>query len=432
MKKIIKALALVLMIIPCLLILTSCGDKKYTITYMLDGYVYTEYETKGNEVIDIPSISYAGYEFSGWFIDENHTTEFTINTYLNKSLDKNIIIYGETSPIKYTINYNLGASEINNALNPESFYVDSLTIELKEATKEGFRFVGWYNSPNGEGSKVTKINTGTTENISIYPYFEQEYNITYVVDESDVSKNILDTYTKNDRELLIPSKDGYDFLGWFTENSYTTQLTEISETSTQNYVLYAKWQQSIFELNDNYITGLTEYGETLSEITIPRIIMRNGEKHIIHSIDRNAFRGCGFTKVVIEDGVEVIKERAFSYCTELRTIEIPSTVWYIYQYAFSNCPKLSIVTLEGVKVIRDFAFADCENLTAIIIGKEIVQIDEGLLSDSDNAIIYMKDRYMECEINDSDWRDYTIYYYSAIYQEGCWHYDSDGVTPVLW
>lgn len=60
-----------------------------------------------------------------------------------------------------------------------------------------------------------------------------------------------------------------------------------------------------------------------------------------------------------------IQPYTFADCTNLATIEIPSSVTNIGKYAFSNCTNLSnIVIPSSVTSIGDYAFKDCPNLTA--------------------------------------------------------------------
>ena len=54
-------------------------------------------------------------------------------------------------------------------------------------------------------------------------------------------------------------------------------------------------------------------------------------------------------RVYIRDGVTSIGRRAFQGCTNLTTIEIPSTVTNIREYAFTNCNSLETIRFNGTK-----------------------------------------------------------------------------------
>ncbi len=44
-------------------------------------------------------------------------------------------------------------------------------------------------------------------------------------------------------ELLVPVKEGHEFVGWFAEDTYDTQVTELPASLTENKDLYAKWKE---------------------------------------------------------------------------------------------------------------------------------------------------------------------------------------------
>ena len=37
------------------------------------------------------------------------------------------------------------------------------------------------------------------------------------------------------------TKEGYGFMGWYSENEFTTEVTSIAKKTTGNIKLYAKW-----------------------------------------------------------------------------------------------------------------------------------------------------------------------------------------------
>ena len=83
----------------------------------------------------------------------------------------------------------------------------------------------------------------------------------------------------------------------------------------------------------------------------------------ISVIGDNAFSDRSITSVVVPEGVESIRERAFFDCRNLVKITLPSTLRRIATDAFFNCSSLtSIVIPDGVEAIENRAFGDCSNL----------------------------------------------------------------------
>ena len=86
---------------------------------------------------------------------------------------------------------------------------------------------------------------------------EGDYTITYElnggtnVPENPAGYNV-ETGTIT---LKAPTKDKYDFKGWYKDGEFTTQVTEITQGSTGNITLYAKWLE-------NYTITYELYGGT--------------------------------------------------------------------------------------------------------------------------------------------------------------------------
>ena len=79
----------------------------------------------------------------------------------------------------------------------------------------------------------------------------------------------------------------------------------------------------------------------------------------------------------IPDFVTVIGEFAFSYCTDLTSLEIPSTVESIGRCAFVECSGLTSLKIpSSVVSIGDCAFQGCSGLTFLDIPSSVVSIGD--------------------------------------------------------
>ena len=75
--------------------------------------------------------------------------------------------------------------------------------------------------------------------------------------------------------------------------------------------------------------------------------------------------------------VTSIGDKAFSYCKNLTSITIPSSVTCIGKSAFEHCSSLTSITIpSSVTSIGENAFSGCENLTSITLPAHITNIDE--------------------------------------------------------
>ena len=108
---------------------------------------------------------------------------------------------------------------------------------------------------------------------------------------------------------------------------------------------------------------------SLTSITIPSSVT---------SIGYNAFSGCSsLTSITIPDSVTSIGQYAFINCSSLTSITIPNSVTSIGNYAFKNCTSLTSITIpDSVTSIAYRTFESCSSLTSITIPNSVTSIGE--------------------------------------------------------
>ena len=90
--------------------------------------------------------------------------------------------------------------------------------------------------------------------------------------------------------------------------------------------------------------------------------------------DNGGFYNKYIKKVYCAKGVE-FTESAFSQCTALESVHLPSDLSDIREYTFENCTSLKSVEIPNtVTEILDNAFADCTSLTEIKIPSSVTSI----------------------------------------------------------
>ena len=243
----------------------------YTIAYNLNGGNNADNPTSYNietSTITLADPTKTGYTFGGWYTDETFSEE---KTEITEGSTGDITLHAKWTADTYTIAYNLNGGE-NNVDNPTSYNVETETITLSSTTKTGYTFDGWYDNANLTGEKITQIAKGSTGNITLYAKWTADtYTIAYKLNGGNNVDNPTSYNVETETIILSsPTRTGYTFGGWYTDEAFTNVKTQIAKGSTGNITLYAKWTANK--------SGITI---TLPESNDPEINLRqvtNGDK----------------------------------------------------------------------------------------------------------------------------------------------------------
>ena len=137
-------------------------DRTYVVSYYLNGELYGEVEYlkyKAPFVLKNAPTMLDGYVFSGW--EHNYQAETVV---------QDMQIYGYTTPVRYSVTYHLNGG-VNDSTNPIVYYVTDGEIVLKDATKEGAIFKGWYTS-DSYTEKVETLSPDKLGDVELYALFE--------------------------------------------------------------------------------------------------------------------------------------------------------------------------------------------------------------------------------------------------------------------
>lgn len=116
-----------------------------------------------------------GYTFLGWYTDETYNTAFAFDT---QPVTGNITLHarwqeGATGMAGFKVNFDLNYA--NAPTLPAVTTVGGKIVDLKDPSRDGFLFAGWYASQYGEASKLSYLvdeNTVISENLTLYATWE--------------------------------------------------------------------------------------------------------------------------------------------------------------------------------------------------------------------------------------------------------------------
>ena len=210
-----------------------------------------------NTVIDLTSYDYTperyGYEFDGWYSDEELTEEVTS---IDTSVKRDYSVYAKWLGDEYDITYDLGGISAYNP-NKEMYTPLMDDIELEDVYSEGVTFLGWSYTPGGE--YVTKIDVSQAKDLTLYANWDfPAHAVTYVLNGGvNASGNPASVRADETGEcktgLYAPARKGFIFDGWYYDAEFTDGLYEEDGKWTLSAYgdvsVYAKWIKGRWDIN---------------------------------------------------------------------------------------------------------------------------------------------------------------------------------------
>ncbi|MBR3176753.1 InlB B-repeat-containing protein [Candidatus Saccharibacteria bacterium] len=184
------------------------------------------------------------YEFLGWSGTnltggENLTVTIPKGSFGNREYAANI------KPIQYSIDYELNGGSGSSSY-PTTYNYESPEIALTDPVKEGHIFLGWSGTDLDGGKNLNVV-------IPAQSHGDREYTANWSINQYTASfdANAGETadperITKNFGEELgaLPAtaRSGYRFLGWFTEQTGGTKISDTTTMPAENHTYYAHWE----------------------------------------------------------------------------------------------------------------------------------------------------------------------------------------------
>ena len=257
----------------------------YMISYNLNGGTNNpqnpSFYTALSETITLKEPSRAGYNFIGWTGTNGDVPQIDVSFDGSNLIERNYIANWELAV--YNVQYILNGGT-NSSKNPAAVTIED-TIELKDATRTGYTFGGWY-LDDVFTKRITSISNQTSDLILYAKFVPNSYTVTYVSPTKENGLKITLKYNRitNDKSVdyyveagstfnpydHIPSgMTGYIFKGWYTENGVL--LNEKTQTPIYTDVTYtAKWVYSSYSRLSS--SGGTQSGDKTATYVVPDAI----------------------------------------------------------------------------------------------------------------------------------------------------------------
>ena len=141
-------------------------------------------------------------------------------------------------------------------------------------------------------------------------------------------------------------------------------------------------------IGNNAFSGCTD----LTDITVPASVryidqdafantawLNNQPDGIVYASNvAYTYKGTPTGVLTIKEGTTAIASNAFSGCSGITVLRLPSSLLYIGNAAFYNCTSLTYLNLPGnVKALGSSAFSGCTNLTEISFPNSLLMVGRG-------------------------------------------------------
>ena len=242
--------------------ITAMWGKAINLTVDLDGGILSDslqsVYAEGSEVT-LPSPTKTDYVFTGWKVVSG-----------NAIISGDTLYFGTTDvTIKATYKLNTSNLELdfdggNTSGDVSGTYTINEKVTLPSPTKPGYDFNGWkVVSGNGvlSGNVITIGNQNTKVKAT---YKSKKYVVTLNANGGEISSNVLTvSYGAPYENLPTPTRQYYNFLGWYTDSEGGELVNNTSLVSiAANHVLYARWESSLLNVTYEYLINNYSCGGT--------------------------------------------------------------------------------------------------------------------------------------------------------------------------
>ena len=313
------------------------NNKTYTVTFDTNGggKVIEQKIKKGEMVVKPNDPIKEGYIFIEW---DYKGTIFDFTT----KIDKDIVLEAvwkqkEVGKETYVVKFDTdGGSSISNQIISKGEIVN----KPKEPTKEGYKFVNWYNEDTiynfslkvykdlvliakwekvEEKPEETKKPTANTPKPSTAST-KKEYTITFDSNGGSGIKSKTVTEGNKVSKPNEPKRNGYKFVGWTLDgNEY-----DFNSSVNRDITLVAKWEEIIknkytIKFNSNGGSNINDQVvEEGSKVSKPSNPIRNGYKFICWTLNGSEY---DFNKTVNQNITLVAKWTQKNYTVKVSIVD---------------------------------------------------------------------------------------------------------------
>ncbi|NLP48934.1 MAG: hypothetical protein GX345_08365 [Clostridiales bacterium] len=228
---------------------------QYTISFNAnggDGSMSNQFiDYNSTATLNENNYSRTGYSFNAW----NTKADGSGDSYADKAsygpMDTaNVTLYAQWSPKEYTITFDsAGGSSVDSITQ---IFGSALTAPAAP-TKAGYIFSGWH--------PQVPTYMPAQDLVCVAQWSSNQHTISFMTNGGSMVDPITDDDGKVVSQPTAPTREGYSFVGWFTDEELS-QAVSWPHTIGTNVTFYAKWTPNTYTIN--YDGNGSDSGSTVS------------------------------------------------------------------------------------------------------------------------------------------------------------------------
>ena len=362
MKKILNyTFVLAIICLSCCLFIGCNKQYDITIAQTQNGTIYTN-RAKANvgDKIIISVFADDGYILQPGSLKIN---DKTIDGFEFEMPENNVVVSAKFVPAEFSVDYH--TNQWTTHQNPLSINSQS-EIVLQNATRPGYHFEGWYSDENLT-TKITKIEKGTKNNISVYPKFNQIFVVN--VGASYVNISDLTEYGNTLENLIVPSEiDGNKITTFSIQKPCPNVKTLTIEDGVSSIVAYLTlWGSEKLEtVNLPKSINVSPYNSPLfKNCTSLTTINLDPQNQNIYQKDGVIYKYTSGTHYQIGH-YEHVYVLCYPNGKTNSSFVIPDEVTHLNDFGKAKFSSV-VISKNVISCLSQNPFAECENLTQISV-----------------------------------------------------------------
>ena len=228
--------------------------KLVSVTFDHNNTVNPKVETKkigvGDSVVAVASpeaytdASDNKYYFKGWAKSKTATDPLAQLGVAEEGLTYYAV--WTTDPV-YTVSFDVQGKNVE--LHSQQIKENKKAVK-PEASVDGYSLEGWYT--DAACQNPFDFETPITANVTLYAKWNLvSYDIAYEMNGGENSEENLSSYTIESETIVLKdpkAREGYQFDGWYYDDTFTHLATQVSEGSFGGITVYAKWVPNQYEV----------------------------------------------------------------------------------------------------------------------------------------------------------------------------------------